>query len=98
LFIEIFTLSDKNFKNLNEDEQKEMLGKIFSKMDKDGDENIVQAEMVDWAWQIERKYMAAEIKNWLNWYDIGKSELTSCEWPKCSRPQTYIGFRREWTS
>jgi len=74
-------VSDKNFKNLSEDEQKEMLGKIFSKMDTDGDENIVQAEMVDWAWQIERKYMAAEIKNWLNWYDIGKSEFTSSQWP-----------------
>ena len=58
-----------------------MLGKIFSKMDTDGDENIVQTEMVDWAWRIERKYMAAEIKNWLNWYDIGKSEFASSQWP-----------------
>ena len=43
-------------------------------MDIDGDENIIQAEMVDWAWKIERKYMAAEIKHWLKWYDIGKSK------------------------
>ena len=35
---------DKNFKNLSEEEQKEMLGKIFSKMDLDGNENIIQGE------------------------------------------------------
>ena len=69
-----------------------MLGKIFSKMDTDGDENIVQGEMVDWAWQIERKYMAAEIKNWLNWYDIGKSKIMSQAQmePKFSHPQTLV--------
>ena len=71
---------------MSEDEQKEMLGKIFSKMDADGDENIVQAEMVVWAWQIERKYMSAEIKNWLSWYDLGKSKNSlTCESPPVSK-------------
>ena len=47
--------------------------------------------MVDWAWQIERKYMAAEIKNWLNWYDIGKSEFQTLKLrPQTLSPQTYI--------
>ena len=57
-------------------------------MDTDGDANIVQAEMVDWAWQIERKYMAAEIKNWLNWYDIGKSKVYVLGNSRC--PQTLV--------
>ena len=45
--------------------------------------------MVEWAWQIERKYMAVEIKNWFQWYDLGKS-------PRKNKGKSVTIFRRKW--
>merc|ERR1711990_1246661 len=50
-----------------------MLTKFFAKMDTDDDESITRNEMIEWAWHIERKYMAVEIENWFNWYDIDEN-------------------------